>query len=202
MQVLNKVLRPLDLGAFHVGVEVHGWEWSFRDTAPLHKDPAVFSCQPRQCLGHSYAESIDMGNTKQTPDQVTQLLQVMYASWPGARYDILVSNCCHFCDEFCRYLGVGGIPSRLLNLASAGQTLAGSLNYLDRQRKALASMAMEVPQMKWLPSASIWEAGCCRRISKAHPGEGVDDSEVADVVEQMPAAPASRATKKAFTIDL
>lgn len=186
VQLLNKALRPLSLGAFHCGVEVHGWEWSYRDTSPLHKDAAVFSCLPRNCKGHTYVESVDMGCSCRDTKDVTNVLHMMHSTWPGSKYDILNSNCCHFCDELCKFLGVGAIPARLLNLASAGQALAGSLSKLDEHRKSMVMLAMEMPMN--LDPSTIFEVGCCRRITRARPGDPVDESEIVDVIEQMPSA--------------
>lgn len=185
-QVLNKVLRPLSLGAFHCGVEVYGWEWSYRDTAPLHKDRAVFSCLPATCKGHTYVESVDMGFTHRSAKEVTNILQLLHATWPGENYDVLNRNCCHFCDEYCKFLRVGAIPAHLLNLASMGQALAGSLAYLDERRQALALKALEMPEK--LDPRTMFEMGCCRQVTKARPCDQVDDAEdhVADVIEQFP----------------
>merc|ERR1719230_1514234 len=55
-----------------------------------------------------------------TPEQVGSVISGLLEEYPGHDYDLLHRNCCHFADEFCRRLGVGGIPSWLHRLARLG----------------------------------------------------------------------------------
>merc|ERR1712060_195679 len=63
--VVNRFLKPLGTGAFHCGVEVHGWEWSYSDIAdPRYQaGTGIFPCRPRHCEGHKYCESVHLGRT-------------------------------------------------------------------------------------------------------------------------------------------
>lgn len=124
-QVLNTVLRPLGLGAFHCGVEVYGREWSYSDVdLPNYHGTGVFLCQPRTCEGHSYSESINMGKTAFSRSEVPDMVKMLEKMWPARAYDILHRNCCHFCEDMLRRLGMGGLPPRVTNLAGAGAALA------------------------------------------------------------------------------
>mmetsp|Transcript_83999 Transcript_83999/g.261244 ORF Transcript_83999/g.261244 Transcript_83999/m.261244 type:complete len:216 (-) Transcript_83999:120-767(-) len=119
------VLRAANLGAFHCGVEVYGWEWSFRDT--MSPDgTGVFCCTPRGSEGHVYREAVPMGKTATSEIEVMQLVAVLEKEWPGRLYDVLTRNCCHFSDEFCQRLGVGAIPTWVMNLAGAGAAVAAA----------------------------------------------------------------------------
>mmetsp|Transcript_934 Transcript_934/g.1860 ORF Transcript_934/g.1860 Transcript_934/m.1860 type:complete len:238 (+) Transcript_934:48-761(+) len=126
--MLNSVLRPFGSGAFHVGVEVYGLEWSFSDIEL--KDPSrlkrsgIFSCWPKQCKGHTYIETVDMGTSRKTEVQVLMTISQMEEHWPVSSYNILRKNCCHFVDELCVCLGVGQIPPILMNLAGLGASIA------------------------------------------------------------------------------
>jgi len=126
--IINRVLRPLGTGAFHCGVEVYGWEWSYSDHAnPIfQEDTGVFSCKPRNCEGHSYSESIPMGKTATSEGEVLRLIQWLEQEWRVEEYDVLSHNCCHFADELCRRLAVGSIPTWITNLAGVGASLAGA----------------------------------------------------------------------------
>jgi len=48
------------------------------------------------------------------------VISALIEDYPGHDYHILRRNCCHFADDFCRRLGVGGIPSWIHRLARVG----------------------------------------------------------------------------------
>uniref|UniRef100_A0A7S2FIS2 PPPDE domain-containing protein n=1 Tax=Alexandrium andersonii TaxID=327968 RepID=A0A7S2FIS2_9DINO len=125
-KILNGLLSPFGTGAFHCGVEILGYEWSFRST-PGWKGNGVFWCEPRRCKGHNYSESILMGYSIRSEVEVLLILQKLMGSWCAADYHVLRRNCCHFSDEVCKRLGVGGIPSRVRNLADASAAATGPL---------------------------------------------------------------------------
>ena len=129
------------LGAFHVAVEVYGYEWSYgwNDEG----ETGVFACEPKLCEMHTYRESLSMGTTTLSRDQVNSLLDKLEPAWLGDDYDMTARNCCHFSNEFCVQLGVGEIPRWLYRLADAGaaveeglESFAGGLRSL---RAKLAS---------------------------------------------------------------
>lgn len=121
LSMLNGLLRPLGTGVFHVGIEVFNKEWSFRGS---HRDgTGIFSCMPGCCASLRPRESVKLGLTMLTNEEVTSILKILEADWPGRGYDILRRNCGHFTDELCRYLGVGPIPAWAKNMASAGANL-------------------------------------------------------------------------------
>ncbi|CAE8735248.1 unnamed protein product [Polarella glacialis] len=112
-------------GAFHTGVEIYGLEWSFNNLPhhlTPHGDPltGIFCSRPKTVTVHNYAESVEVGKTRKTQEEFALLLTKMEASWRADTFNVLKKNCCHFCDDLCRELGVGGIPDRVLNLASLG----------------------------------------------------------------------------------
>ncbi|CAJ1438183.1 unnamed protein product, partial [Effrenium voratum] len=166
MGLFNQALRPFGMGAFHCGVEVHGEEWSFRDVMPGHQDKAIFGCEPRRCRGHRYQESLELGFTYLSKKEVRQLLQLMLARWPGAKYNVLSNNCCHFCDEFCRLLGVGAIPSRLFTLAKLARAMLTSMQALEQRRQDAAA---------FIRGSEAFQVGCCTPAAtapKEHPARG------------------------------
>mmetsp|Transcript_102273 Transcript_102273/g.284920 ORF Transcript_102273/g.284920 Transcript_102273/m.284920 type:complete len:314 (+) Transcript_102273:148-1089(+) len=136
-QAVNTVLQPLGTGLFHCGVEAYGCEWSFSDTAS-GKGDGVFSSKPRRCAGHVFCQSVDMGETFLSEDDVLNLVDDLKEDWPVHKYHILRCNCCHFCDEFCKRLGVGAIPTFLTSLAGAGRAIAspGEVSCYRQARQA------------------------------------------------------------------
>jgi len=132
---VNEVFRPLGLGAFHGAVEVYGREWSFGQT---EEGSGIFSCEPKGCPEHTYRESVSMGETMLSRREVRDLLKSL--EWPGLEYDLLRHNCCHWCDEFCKRLGVGPIPAWVNQLAGEVASLDDGMKKIDDgMRKAAAN---------------------------------------------------------------
>lgn len=128
LTVVNSLLRPLGGGLFHCGVEVYDWEWSYSYAAAGTPDAelagtGVFCCRPRQCEGHTYSVSIEMGGAGLTEEATLKMISDMESEWPMDTYDLLHRNCCHFCDELCKRLGVGSIPQWLSSLADIGAAM-------------------------------------------------------------------------------
>lgn len=120
MQVLNTVLSRFGTGAFHCGVEVYGREWSFQYS---NRGTGVFQVAPKGCKHHTYRESVSMGTTTLSEEEVGQLLGKLQRDWPARSYEVLTRNCCHNCNALCVALGVGPIPAWTTNLALAGATV-------------------------------------------------------------------------------
>lgn len=92
-------------GAFHVGVEVFGNEWSFGT------DGVVYS-PARHNDVHVYRQSVPLGHTRHSSEKIVAIIDDMAAgTWRGETYDILFRNCCTFARELCcNILGRDKIP--------------------------------------------------------------------------------------------
>lgn len=121
---MNVLLRAAGTGAFHVGVEVFGQEWSYGYRESSRS--GVYSHAPRESDLHSYRESIFMGETLLGQYEVERLMEIMSARWKGDSYDMLSRNCCHFCEELCMMLDVDPLPDWLNSLAALGGVLGGA----------------------------------------------------------------------------
>merc|ERR1740121_982286 len=99
-----------------------GSEWSFTDIKGPERQThtGVFCCYPRHCPGHTYRDSIPMQSTFISELELVKLVAMLEQEWPAKQYDTLTHNCCHFVNEFCQRLGVGGIPSWITHLAGVG----------------------------------------------------------------------------------
>lgn len=90
-------------GAFHVGVEVYGAEWSY-GVYGVACDP------PRSETAHVYECSVFVGSTAKDQEQAAQVLFRLCQEWHGRNYDVLSHNCCSFGRRFVEELGVGPMP--------------------------------------------------------------------------------------------
>jgi len=159
VQAINSVLGAFGTGAFHCGVEVYGHEFSFNYKA---EGSGVFKCPPRQCPGHTYRTSVNMGFTTFSSSQAERVLYVLMQQWPGACYHILNRNCCAFCDEFCTALGVGPIPQWTRNLAKTASQMGDAYD-------AVVGVPLSVGAAFVAVGDSIsFGLGCIRQGSKSH----------------------------------
>ncbi|CAK0863589.1 unnamed protein product [Prorocentrum cordatum] len=136
VQRVNDVLRPVGVGIFHVGVE----EWSYGYSAD---ETGVGSCAPRRHKQHRYRESLEMGASPLSSEEIGKLLERMEEEWHGKDYDLLSRNCCHFSDALCRGLGVGTIPEWLLRMASAADTVRTGVDNAALAAQTAARLAAE-----------------------------------------------------------
>lgn len=124
IQKLNRVLAhkysPLKLGGvFHAGVEVNGLEWSF-GFCNSETRSGISCCEPQTNPQHTYRQTVSMRSTTADPEQIADIIAELIEEYPGDDYDLLRRNCCHFADDFCRRMGVGGIPGWVHRLARIG----------------------------------------------------------------------------------
>ncbi|GFE53876.1 single stranded G-strand telomeric DNA-binding [Babesia ovis] len=113
-RVVNVVAGTFGAGAYHAGVEIYGHEYNFGYTP--QGVSGIVQSQPRYHAAHKYRKSIDLGKTKYSPREVSEIIEMMKPLWLGTSYDILKKNCLNFADAFCKKLGVGGIPSWVMGL--------------------------------------------------------------------------------------
>lgn len=107
---INKVTATEYLtigGAFHVGVEVYGREWSYG----WGKGYGVACSVPRVHRRHRFRCTVPMERTPLSDGDVADIIGDLVELWPGEGYDWLHRNCCTFANEFTEALGVGRIPA-------------------------------------------------------------------------------------------
>lgn len=97
-----------EYGAFHTGIEVYGFEWSFGMTAD--ETTGIWSCTPGKDPEHTFREAIPVGHTKLSMSEVHVLVDQFRNQWPGNTYNVLTRNCHHFAADFCSQLGCGPVP--------------------------------------------------------------------------------------------
>jgi hypothetical protein len=102
-------------GAFHAGVEIAGTEWTYGCEG-------VSENEPRRHPENIYAESIRIGETDLSSDDIANIVRKLQDVWRGEDYDMLRHNCCSFSRELCKELVGKPIPAwvdRLAHLASS-----------------------------------------------------------------------------------
>merc|ERR1712183_570514 len=125
---LNSILGSSGSGAFHVGVEVYGREWTYGcegggGKAVQYPRYNVLSgisvCPPRNCGLHLYRESLPMGPTRISEGDLHHKLCKMSLYWKAGNYDLTRNNCLNFADTLLKELGVPGLPPWVARLARA-----------------------------------------------------------------------------------
>lgn len=146
--VVNSSLHSLGTGAYHVGVEVNGIEYSF-GACEVPGHTGVFSCMPKRSPGYQYRSTVDFGERalvkktwvsadnmisaeeqSMTPSyreverhiDGREVIKEMASEYPGTTYDLLRKNCVTFACDVCLRLGVEEkeIPSYFRNLCESG----------------------------------------------------------------------------------
>ncbi|CRG94126.1 PPPDE peptidase, putative [Plasmodium gallinaceum] len=134
-KVVNMVARSMGAGAFHAGVEVYGYEYSFGYI--VDGETGVTKTNARFHPYHVYRESIPMGKTPLTKEEVDLLVEVMKLQWIGDTYDILSRNCLNYADYFCNLLDVGSIPEWVMSLQKKVTWVKTNINVAATKIKEL-----------------------------------------------------------------
>ena len=116
-------------GVFHGAVEVEnmgkGLEWSYGYAA---QGSGVFAFRAKEHPNHRYRETVVLGRTTTTREQLLQTLRRMQAEWGGEDYHLVRCNCISFCHALSSQLSVGPIPDWVDRFPRIG---AGSLDIAE-----------------------------------------------------------------------
>jgi len=114
---LQSLLSSFGTGAYHVGVEVYGKEWSYcQDPLPGSGTGIDMLRVPKNHPTHQYEETVSLGATSLTPVAVKCLMQELAPEWQAVDYNALRRNCVTFAEKFCDRLGVNAPPPRVGSL--------------------------------------------------------------------------------------
>jgi hypothetical protein len=134
---LNKVLAhrysPIKFGgAFHVGVEVNGLEWSF-GYCDQETTSGISCVEPRTHPMHRFRQTLRLRPTRLSAEQIADVLSELIEEYPGSDYDLLRRNCCNFANDFCVRIGAGRIPSWITRLARFGARVDNGMRRFTKQ---------------------------------------------------------------------
>lgn len=111
-------MKLLGTGVYHCGVEVYDIEYSYgcNDSSGT----GVFSNEPRENDCHHFKQTVEMGSTSMSNDEINRTISELEGEWLGRDYHILNHNCCDFSNELCKRLGVGMVPGWVKSAAGVG----------------------------------------------------------------------------------
>jgi len=104
----QSILRDWNLAAFHCGVEVCGEEWFFA-WGESNRSGIMWN-EPRGHQIHIYHDSVLMGETPFSDEEIRQLLVRIRQRWPANSYHPITRNCVTFAEEFIAELGANEEP--------------------------------------------------------------------------------------------
>lgn len=122
------VLRGMNLGAFHCGIEVLGDEWSFQGFIDAWDNPTltgVLRNEPRDHPAYIYKESLSLGKSPLGQKTIDSILDRLMEEWPANTYHLVARNCVTFAEEFANALDVAEpFPTWVRGAIDAGKTPA------------------------------------------------------------------------------
>lgn len=122
VNMYNSLAVPLGLaGAFHIGVQVWGDEWSFGQSG---EGSGVSFHKPRSLTHHTYHKTYAVGETKLNRKDAINVIRELGVEWPGYGYHVLKRNCCHFASVLVEALGCDPLPKWMVGLSDDLRPLA------------------------------------------------------------------------------
>mmetsp|Transcript_89792 Transcript_89792/g.253235 ORF Transcript_89792/g.253235 Transcript_89792/m.253235 type:complete len:253 (-) Transcript_89792:131-889(-) len=128
---VNTLMAPFgSTGAYHVGVEVYGEEWSFgrSRSSQCEKKTGIQRTEPKAHPIHEYRETIHFGQTQMTAVEVQVKLNEMRGIYLQSEYHFIRRNCITFAQDFVYALTGRDLPPRLFELMS---TLDSTANWFS-----------------------------------------------------------------------
>lgn len=116
---LNWYLYGLGMGLYHSGVCVYGIEHCYGGHPEEHT--GVFQVRPKKAPDARFRQTIFIGRTELTAQQVSQLVEAMAQVWKGNTYNLLTRNCNHFASDLCEKLTGNPAPEWINRLAWVGE---------------------------------------------------------------------------------
>eukprot|EP00747_Dinoflagellata_sp_TGD_P185147 gnl/TRDRNA2_/TRDRNA2_41519_c0_seq1.p1 gnl/TRDRNA2_/TRDRNA2_41519_c0~~gnl/TRDRNA2_/TRDRNA2_41519_c0_seq1.p1 ORF type:complete len:272 (+),score=19.01 gnl/TRDRNA2_/TRDRNA2_41519_c0_seq1:98-817(+) len=124
-------LKAWGLGIYHAAVEIHGEEWCFQYFIDTWDDPSysgVIRCRPKRMPGYDYQESVCLGHTSLSKDEVEKIIHEMRLEWPACSYHLTHRNCLSFARTLAQRLRV---PEPFPGWVSAVVDLSNRLRTAD-----------------------------------------------------------------------
>ncbi|KAK3265732.1 hypothetical protein CYMTET_25588 [Cymbomonas tetramitiformis] len=127
----NGVLHNIGIGAYHSGVQFRDEEYTFAGGA------GVFHHGPKEAPGAVYRETLEIGSFEGGMTRVREVIEALQEEFGSTRYHVILNNCNHFSDRFCKLLTGKTIPPYVNRLAYIG-SFAECL-FPDRFKRSLTS---------------------------------------------------------------
>ncbi|CAG0885142.1 unnamed protein product [Cyprideis torosa] len=121
----NNWMSSLGVGVFHSGIQVHGVEYGYGGHG--YSFSGIFEMCPQNDaeLGSPFRfrESILLGHTSFTPDEVREMVDEIGEHFTGSSYHLTQRNCNHFTNILAQLLTGEETPTWINRLASIGANL-------------------------------------------------------------------------------
>eukprot|EP01060_Flectonema_neradi_P010932 TRINITY_DN18020_c0_g1_i1.p1 TRINITY_DN18020_c0_g1~~TRINITY_DN18020_c0_g1_i1.p1 ORF type:complete len:198 (+),score=36.11 TRINITY_DN18020_c0_g1_i1:52-645(+) len=95
---MNVLIGNLGMGAYHTGVEIYGREYCF-GRAPSDCS-GVYHILPKTCSEHVFRESILLGRSRLSFEEVDALIKSIEERYLSTSYHVVRLNCNTFSEEF------------------------------------------------------------------------------------------------------
>lgn len=126
-------------------------EWSFGGGDS--DQTGVFPSVPKHAEGATFRETLDMGVTPRTSDELERIFAFLRDKYRANTYNLLSNNCITFADELCHLLTGKHLPPWLGRLAAIGSafsmflpdSLTGGADQLAQQQERRAHSALIKP---------------------------------------------------------
>lgn len=127
---LNRaILSRAEIGIYHAGIEVFGEEWSFQYFEDTWNDSSIsglIRCMPKKMADYEYHNSVNLGPTPLSEDEVDHLLLALHCEWPASSYHLTHNNCLTFAERFVGQLRTPRpFPTWLKGILEASQHNSG-----------------------------------------------------------------------------
>lgn len=119
VSTLNGYLYTFGVGLYHSGVCVYGVEYAYGGHPHAHT--GVFTTPPKKAPDARFRQTLLIGFTRLSPDDVAELVQAMSAIWLGNTYNLLTRNCNHFASDLCERLTGKAAPEWVNRAAWLGE---------------------------------------------------------------------------------
>lgn len=88
--------------AYHSGLVVDAWEWSF-GAHPLRNKTGVYKLKPEMNADYLFYDRIVMGRVRASSEELLQRIHEVGSAdtWMGPEYDLMEHNCNHFTSDLC-----------------------------------------------------------------------------------------------------
>ncbi|KAI7899709.1 PPPDE putative peptidase domain-containing protein [Cokeromyces recurvatus] len=117
---ITKLGHVLGIGIYHSGIEIGEHEYCFGGH-DYEKVTGVFIVRPKSGLqGLLFKQSINMGYTNLTRQQVDKILKDISKEYSGTSYKLLTRNCNHFSEDLCKRLTGKTAPGWINRAAKLG----------------------------------------------------------------------------------
>jgi len=121
----RQFLKDAEMPIYHAGVEVYGEEWAFQYFEDAFNDDSISGvtrCYPKEMHDFEYQESVSLGKTPLTEEQVDRIINSLHVDWPAASYHLTRRNCLTFAERFVEMLQTPvSFPPMLKGILEAGE---------------------------------------------------------------------------------